>query len=408
MEDRTEQIANSPSAKSVTEQSAFKRFLTNFGRVFNRSKSSPLPLDSENHDVVKQKKQEVVSKLGIAHFIQEELEKRGLKPPEFKSAGASGFSHTNERAIPEFFEQLRNQQIDGYLIGVGVSSIFSFFEAYPESKIPKGIVLCNVDPQCTTDGSFVVQNLEEGKVFSRPWSSWDLCYEQNYGEKQLEQYLDIRAPYYKTPGKYPEERRRALEVREGARREWLEERKKKDQESHQVVEEESEIFFDSDDIISRHFSVARPEFIDYLLRHPQDYEKFVYENGRMPTVTEPIMAKHLATLQKLTQEGSIAIIQQDLFNPELLEILSRLPDLKDSNNLIYLSNVADWLVRAAKPPVDYSELFAPYSNLKILDPTPPHNNLYVDTLGHLGYQLRFHPQIPDLEKDFTSARPQLS
>ncbi|MBI4039555.1 hypothetical protein HY388_01895 [Candidatus Daviesbacteria bacterium] len=107
--------------------------------------------------------------------------------------------------------------------------------------------------------------------------------------------------------------------------------------------------------------------------------------------------KYWPTLTKLAQAGNLAIAQVDFANPELMNLLANLPQFKDSNNVVYLSNIADHIWR--RKPVVVPDL----GFLRILTPDFPHNNYYIDTLlSSLDYRLRASTHPPEFSRtDFS-------
>ncbi|MBI2018153.1 hypothetical protein HYS96_00425 [Candidatus Daviesbacteria bacterium] len=292
--------------------------------------------------------QEYPKQSGIAEFIDEEIARKGLKPPEFESQGASGFTSTNERIDPRTLETVMLSDLppNGYLIGVGVSNIFSLLDTFPKDSPPKGIVLVNTDPEAVKNARNFVEVVKSGSSVTF----------DSYGRS-----VGMIARLY------------------------------------------------SGEKISKYYECA-------------------YGNGERQVDTELVMDKYHDMLVKLAQEGNIAVVQQDFLDPALLEIISRLPGLKDSNNVIYLSNIADWLWRPIgwsmweervkyyfqykkDAPTDYpfvpdmGQIFSAFQNLAVLQPNPGHTNYFADTLCNrwrLNYLMRIQPKIPQFARsDFT-------
>lgn len=106
--------------------------------------------------------------------------------------------------------------------------------------------------------------------------------------------------------------------------------------------------------------------------------------------------KHAATLHQLASEGDLVIVRADFNNPQLTQELSNLPDFKNLNNIVYLSNIADHLWRRS---IGSNRSFLPdFSFLNTLQPESPHQNYYIDTLtGPLNYNLRISTEPPTFE-----------
>lgn len=244
----------------------------------------------------------------IATFIEKEIERKGLKPPDYQEAGVSEFYGTNEKVSPALLHKLKTQEQapDGYVIGIGVGNIFSLLDTFPQDKPPKGIVMINVDPRAVEDAKKIVDQFrEEGEVKKDP------------------------------------------------------------------IEELTQ----------------------------EEYERRVYREGNYNVDTENVMKRHAALLRKLAKEDNIAVIQQDFLNPELIEILSCLPQLNTSNNIVYLSNIADWVYRASShDPYELKfkpEDFAKFQFLSALQAKPPYKTYFADSLQvPLKYKVRIGSETP--------------
>lgn len=272
---------------------------------------------------------------GIAEFIRKEIEEKGLKPPPFEIMGASNFSFTNERVNHQTLEDARdNYHLEGgYLVGVGVSNIFTLLDAYPPGKGPSGIVMINIDPRAVEEARIFVEGLKEGLV------------------------TNFIGEYAKQTGGY----------------------------KYEPTLEYSNMDWDS-------------------------YKQKALLNGVDVVFPETSINRHFSTLQELARAGNIAVVQQDFFNPALLNVISTLPRFRTSNNLIYLSNIADWIFRSyyrpnreaydrakkegRQSPFDYESMFSTYNNLAVLSPKQPRRNFFADVLAVNGYRLRIQPGIP--------------
>lgn len=329
------------SVDSSPEQKSFRGFLARLKNHWHK-KNFPVPPQDATASVIPitEEENEVT---GIADFINAEIQKKELKSPEFKSEGASGFSVTNERINPGILHEIKDSENapDGYLIGVGVSNIFSLLDTFPEGKIPKGIVLINIDPRAAKQAEYFVNHLKQGKI------------------------VDFASgnPY---------------------------------------------VFYDSKSVFARKDNGSQ-----------ESYEKKAYHEGKKQVYTGDVIERHKELLFQLAREGNIAVLQQNILDQNLVEILTKLPGFKASNNVVYLSNIVDWIYRdqawklweqrfaahtgglPQPPDLDLEELFKPLLNLDLLKPEFPHKNLFADTLGSksgLHYQLRISDRIPQFKQ----------
>lgn len=323
------EISSSQSLKVESRPSQFwKTIKAKFGR--KGSEFSEKPGAQSQPDTEPE-----VKKPGIDQLIKQEIERKGLKPPAFKSEGASGFSGTNEKVKQETLKAVRESQHppNGYIIGVGVPNLFSTFDVFPEGAKPKGIVMVNTDPFTVQQTKVFLKGLKEGKIID----------------------FSSREP--------------------------------------QVVYDET----------SKNPSL------------PNDYDG--YNDGSNNVDTYAVIRRHIDTLIDLARSDNIALIQQDILNPELLKILVELPGYKDSNNVVYLSNIADWawrgeanrllrsdrnfMIRALSNPyaqipedIDISTTFEGFENLKRISPGMGHETYFIDTLQRLKYVLRAGDKPP--------------
>lgn len=340
---RTENISQDTSTRQGFEKSSsFRSFLAKLRNRFSR-KSIPNKKEVNPEQYAEFINEYEDRKPTLNSILYEKLQKKGLVVPEFKSEGASGFFGTNERINPEKLKAVREtkQPPNGYLIGIGISNIFSLLDTFPANIDPKGIVMVNIDPKAVEDAKIFVKKLKEGKV---------MCSDSPN---------DIYNP--ETQSRY-KERSRPLDP---------------------------------------------------------------YNQGLSIVDTSEVLRNHAEKLIRLAREGKIAVLQQDILNPDVLREIGELPEFKKSRNVVYLSNIADWIRRAGiwgdegimmmyhKFKVEHSEaeslpreqvishwskLFRNFDNLGLLEPNEPNVNYYVDTSdrwsGEDYYSLRFRIRHP--------------
>lgn len=300
---------NQTTSVAVKDEEAPKQDLTS-----ERNDTTPIsvggPTNTEPTVSVRESEVENRPK-GIARFIEEEIAKKGLVTPEYKEMGASGFHGTNEKVDPKLLDKLKNQPEapNGYLIGVGVSNIFSLLDTFPKNSPPKGLVFVNVDPATVREANTLIDEL-----------------------------------------------------------------KKEDPNAKATPEE------------------ILPDGV---------YQKMAFRQGLYNVDTNSVFQRHRSLLRQLAEDGNIAMIQQDFLNPDLIEIFSRLPQLQTSNNVVYMSNISDWVFRASDPvyPKFRPEDFTKFQALSQLQSESPHKTYYADTLQvPLQYQLRISSFLPEFSK----------
>lgn len=106
------------------------------------------------------------------------------------------------------------------------------------------------------------------------------------------------------------------------------------------------------------------------------------------------LTKYGPMLQKLAREGNLVIARADLTDPRLVEEIANLPNYRELNNVIYLSNIADHLWRRQEE--QNPDYIPDFSVFDTLEPNPPFRNYFIDTLtsGQLNYNLRVGIQPP--------------
>ncbi|OGH07214.1 MAG: hypothetical protein A2171_01655 [Candidatus Levybacteria bacterium RBG_13_35_9] len=68
---------------------------------------------------------------------------------------------SNDSAPESFFREVASVHPDGYLVGVGVGSIFALIKTFHDK--PKGIVMADVDPYVVAGGRTIINDLREAK-----------------------------------------------------------------------------------------------------------------------------------------------------------------------------------------------------------------------------------------------------
>lgn len=156
-----------------------------------------------------------------------------------------------------------------------------------------------------------------------------------------------------------------------------------------------------------------------------------YNNGENNIDTYNMLLKHSDRLIRLAKEGKIAIAKQDLLNKDVVEAVRGLDGFEQSKNVVYLSNIGDWIRREGAWGKDgignqevkymrtnpgqgglspeyreshWRNMYAGFDNLKILDLSEPQVTYFVDTTDNAGYMLQVQTHVPNREKYFGRAR----
>lgn len=230
------------------------------------------------------------------------LKEKGVIIPEEErfdsSIGVSALKGTNETLDPNLIEKVRSQQEapDGYLIGIGAGNVVTMLRLFPEGKIPKAMILFDIDHEVVREGKKAIERLRD---------------------KPNERYYNI----------------------------WSDK--------------------------------SNPAFEPNVMVNPEEGEKLE------------------SVLKQLAKEGNLVIERADFTDQRLIAALNELPDLDNSNNVIYLSNISDHTWRRTK-------VIPNFNFLESLTPKSPLKNYYVDTVQQsLNYRLRIGTSIPKFdEEDF--------
>lgn len=134
--------------------SRFNRWLKNFGR--------------RQEEVAANQEQIVGPITNIAGLLDEKLREKEseITPPEVKSRGVLAILDTNEKTTVGFYETIREENPNGYVVGVGTGNIFSLLNCFKEDNPPKGMVLVDTDPRVVTVGRMIVDSLRQAETSS--------------------------------------------------------------------------------------------------------------------------------------------------------------------------------------------------------------------------------------------------
>lgn len=134
-----------------------------------------------------------------------------------------------------------------------------------------------------------------------------------------------------------------------------------------------------------------PNKLPFTVEDYKDSQIFNEAWGANPKLA---IKRYAPLLHQLTTEGNIIIARADFTNPQLIQGIAQLPEFKDLNNIIYLSNIVDHLNRS-----NYSKV-PDFSFLEQLGPTSSQRNYYIDTLQKgLDYNLRVGTRVPHFSRE---------
>ncbi len=287
----------------------------------------------------------------------------------FEERGVPAILATNEGASQGFPDGVRQlYRPYGYIYGSGCGNIITMVEAFPSS--PKGLIMVDIDPAVVYFGKMLVNSLKRNSTRER-FARGFLYPNRGHFLTLEEEVLDLETdPTLKAHFK---DHRGRLEH-------WF-------------------------SFATLHESVLPEPDFDKEYRVKAFVEDSLTKDPygrRIDTTT--ILARNYDTLHQLASNGNIAVIHADMFDPELLRHVAELPTFGQSNNVVYVSNVPDHIVRAVylgesqwyNRPDEFLEMINnQMGRLRVLDPQSPHRNVFIDTTQKsLNYQLRAQPTSP--------------
>lgn len=295
-----------------------------------------------------------IRKLRTGFFIQrprketentlaDQLESRlaTLPIPKYSSREGSGlpaFLLNNEEAPDGFFDQLRSQNPDGYIVGVGSGGVLSMIQGFSGDNKPKGIILADLNPHVVAPARLLIQSLGEFQTQS----------------EFVDRYLNL------------------------SRQEYAKRLKK-------VTQSDSKL----------RASEANSEIP--LIRSPKQAWDIV-SGKSMDTVkkidTVQVVLDNYPTLHQLALEGKIAVCFVDFTDPTFIKAVTELPGFRDSRNVVYMSNMVDILTSFGRKydSVTRLEMLRAYEDSQ-------KNPVFVDCPGMHGMVLRINNHLPQYSKD---------
>lgn len=286
----------------------------------------------------------------------------------FKEVGVSPLFCTNESASNELFDNVNQvYKPDGFIYGVGCGNIITMLEAFSET--PKGLIAVDIDPKTIFFAKMLVAGL------SRYDTAKDFANGFLYAGRSAIQSLEEEVLRM--------ERDPALKAL--------------------FEEHHDRLQYDL-----AHTNICEIKYDDdFLGLTPSMSESFAERAHADPylslVIVPTVLARNYDKLHQLAIEGNIAVLHADMFDPEVLEYVAELPGFKDSNNVVYVSNVADHIFRATyftpemygKQDIFLEMLNGQMSHLNLLGPNSPHQNVFVHTTQKgLGYELQSLPTVP--------------
>jgi hypothetical protein len=243
--------------------------------------------------------------MSIAEILSGRAEELAL-PGDFRTVGEPALLVTNETTPADFFTDIRSAFApDGYVYGPGCGNILAMVEAFPGT--PRGLVLVDVDPAVVWAGKILVAGLSR-HADAESFVGELFCGGPEALERIQEEVLAAEGS--------------ALLVRQ--------------------MRSQQERLRKSFAVLTAGFS-CRPADAGRLLAEWASY--YPPQGTIVPVRT--FVARNYAKLRDLARRGDIAVLPGSIFDPRLIAAVAALPGFAGGRNLLYLSNVADHVLRRA-------------------------------------------------------------
>lgn len=227
-------------------------------------------------------------KPGCSDFLKVVLSEVDVSPLLFLDLpGWPAILRVGEMADPDFFERVKEQHPDGYIIGVGAGVIFSMLEGFDDDTQPKGIVIVDVNPGVIAFAEVLIDELRTSQ-----------------SQEDFE-----RRFFHQSKDEYQEKFKAKVAGRKSRR-------------FHDQIQicKDLENFRNSpSEVWNEQRYVLRPDMIPIPKQLVQNF----------------------AVLKRLADNNNITAIYADITNPQLVQAIRSLPDFSSLANIIYLSNAAD-------------------------------------------------------------------
>lgn len=227
-----------------------------------------------------------------------------LLPGEFRTIGAPALLVTNESTPASFHDHIRDDMApDGWIFGPGCGNVLSFVEAF--ASTPRGLVLVDVDPAVVLAGRMLVAALRrypDAVSFTTGF------------------FCSGREPLATLEAEVLESEASAL--------------------LRAALDGQRERLWRTLGMLTESFSL-QPADADRLLAQWASY----YPPAGHLVPVRAFVVRNYDRLRELALRGDIVVLCSSIFHPALLAAVAELPGWRGGRNLIYLSNVADHVLR---------------------------------------------------------------
>ncbi len=220
-------------------------------------------------------------------------------PSSNLASGMSALLQSNDCGSPEFYNSIRERRPDGYIVGVGAGAIFSLVECFDKEKPPKGIVIADVKPRVVLFSRFLIDKLARSESFGE--------FRNNFFQLTDEEYraqIDI-----------------FLQQQEGG-------------DIYKPLTENSFTFIDVDKgVTPRHLWRSYEDRKGGIGPfHPHDEVQPI-----------DVLQDNYDLLHQLALQNRITAVYSDISDESFIKTVKHLPDFKKATNIVYISNVADFM-----------------------------------------------------------------
>jgi len=231
-----------------------------------------------------------------------------LLPADFRTIGAPALLVTNETTPAGFHERLRETAApDGWIYGPGCGNVLALVESF--AATPRGLVLVDVDPAVVCAGRMLIAALRSFPDAAGFTAAFFCGGRDTLASLEAEVLAGEPSPRLRAAMRGQRERlwRTLATLTEG-------------------------------------FSL-RPGDADRLLAEWASHDPTTRTARLIPVRT--FLARNYGRLREMALRGDLVVLCSTLFHPALLAAVAELPGWRAGRNLVYLSNVADHLLRRA-------------------------------------------------------------
>jgi len=245
---------------------------------------------------------------------------------------------TNEKVDNNLFRAIRNHKPDGYIVAVGSGMSLSLPLGFNKDTPPRGVVLVDVDKHV----------IAYTKAFVNAVS-------------QTKDWADFYNRFYRDPI--------------GLAQNFLENDP------------------DSQEALKTMDDYKRRSMEKQIAMSVGEFNHRISDEGRLGI--DNVLSATYDIWKKLTIEGNVAVVHGSLIDEAVIDTITHLPEYQTSTNLIYLSNIADHIVRSKSWEGCTQYLNSYLQTLARYSPKE-YPGLFLDTLRGYNYWLRVSKGVPNI------------